>query len=204
MNEETSVNNDHDAYPRRVLPQGIVKPNDPTEEVLAKERKFTGRVFAAEVMDVRLQDGSFGKREIVCHNGGAAIIPVDKDLNVYVVRQFRSPFGQVLVEIPAGKLERDEDPCACAIRELKEETGLVAEHVESLGYVFSSPGYSTEVLYLYLATGLSQEERSLDEGEFLNVEKIPLKELVEQADEGQIRDAKTLVAVLKTARRMGL
>jgi len=191
-------------YPRKSFPGGVTKANDPSEEIISKVRTFTGRVFAAEVMDVRLQDGSYGKREIVCHNGGAAIIPVDKDLNVYVVRQFRSPFSQVLVEIPAGKLEKDEDPRDCAIRELQEETGLRAEHVEDLGYFFASPGYCTEALYLYLATGLSEGERSLDEGEFLNVEKIPLKELVEQVDEGQIRDAKTVVAVLKTARRFGL
>ncbi len=201
---EISFTHNEQDYPRKSFPAGITKDNDPSEEIISKVRTFTGRVFAAEVMDVRLQDGSYGKREIVCHNGGAAIIPVDKDLNVYVVRQFRSPFSQVLVEIPAGKLEKDEDPRDCAIRELQEETGLHAEHVEDLGYIFSSPGYCTEALYLYLATGLSEGERSLDEGEFLNVEKIPLKELVEQVDEGNIRDAKTVVAVLKTARRFGL
>lgn len=203
-NSELENGHNEDPFPNLLFPEGDKKPDDPHEEVLERRRFFSGRVFAAEIMDVRLQDGRIGKREIIRHNGGAAIVPLDEDLNVYVVRQFRSPFEQVLVEIPAGKLEANEDPRDCAIRELKEETGFSADKVEDLGCIFSSPGYSSEALYLYLATSLHEGSAQLDEGEFVNVEKIPLKDLLEQINEGKIRDAKTVVALLKTARRLGL
>lgn len=202
--EDHDTQEQYEPYPHITYPAGDSHPGDPIEHVLKKTRIFTGRVFATESMDVRLQDGTVTKREIVRHNGGATIVPLDSDLNVYVVRQFRAPFQQVLVETPAGKLEVDEDPRDCAIRELREETGLTADHVEDLGCIFPSPGYCAEALYLFLATGLHQGEKNPDEGEFLNVEKIPLKILLEKIENGSIRDAKTVIALLKTARRFGL
>ncbi len=188
-------------FPPPIFSQG---EEDAYEKILSQERHFQGRVFSADVLEVSLPDGSLGRREIVRHNGGAAIVPLDKDNNVYMVRQFRIPFEMVLLEIPAGKLEKDEDPELCASRELKEETGFLAEKIESLGSIFPSPGYCGEVLHLFLATGLTAGEMALDEGEFLTVEKIPLQRLLEKIDQGLIRDAKTVIALLKTARRLGL
>jgi len=206
MSKDKAVNTNEgsEPFPTIEQPLGDQYDDDPSEEIIRKERKFTGRVFAAEILDVRLQDGSYGKREIVRHNGGAAVVALDDEMNVYVVRQFRTPFEQVLVEIPAGKLEVGEIPRDCAIRELCEETGLRATMVEDLGCIFPSPGYCAESLYLFLATGLTQHDRNLDPGEFVSVEKVPLKVLLEKIDEGKIRDAKTVVALLKTARRVSI
>ena len=178
--------------------------NSLLESVLESNVVFRGRVFTAEVLKVRLHDGHESAREIVRHNGGAAILPLDEEGNVYVVRQFRSPFAQVLTEIPAGKLEPGEDPKEAAIRELSEETGLTAQKVESLGIIYPTPGYCAEKLYLYLATGLSAGESHPDEGEELAVKKVPLELLLEMVDRDEIHDAKTVAALLKAARKLGI
>ena len=173
-----------------------------SEKVLRKERVFQGRVFTTEVWDVELSDGSLSRREIVCHPGGAAIIPVDHEGNVYMIRQFRAPFLQIMLEIPAGKLEQGEDPKEAAIRELSEETGLSAKTVTELGTVYPTPGYCQEKLHLYMATELTVGEDHPDDGEFLSVEKIPLSQLVEMAETGELKDAKTTIAVLRADRKL--
>ncbi|MBN1892236.1 MAG: NUDIX hydrolase [Clostridiales bacterium] len=175
-----------------------------SEKFVSSQKVFDGRVFAVEIADVLLNDGCVTTREIVRHNGGAAIVPLDDDGNVYVVRQYRCPFQEILLEIPAGKLEPDEDPKECAIRELKEETGLQSSDVERLGVIYPTPGYCSEKLFLFLATGLLPGESNPDKGEFLNVHRVPIKVLLEKIDSGEISDAKTIVALLKTARRLGL
>ena len=174
------------------------------ETTLESETVFEGKVFDCLVKKVKLCDGSTSRREIVKHNGGACILPVDSENNAYVVRQFRSPFERVLMEVPAGKLEKDEDPRVCAIRELKEETGFVSENVVSLGSMVCSPGYCSEVIGLFMATDLKYEGAAPDEGEFLNVEKIPFSELLKMVENNEIEDAKSQICILKAARRLGL
>ena len=174
------------------------------EKTVDRQVAFEGKVFSVEVKKVELFDGSLARREVVLHHGGATIVALDDEKNVYLVRQFRSPYEKVLLEIPAGKLEKDEDPMSCAIRELKEETGMQAEKVESLGQMYATPGYCSEIIHLFLATGLSFGEGSPDDGEFLQLVKMPLSEAIEKIESNEISDAKTMVALLKTARRVGV
>ena len=174
------------------------------EETLSSEVVFHGRVFDTIVKKVELSDGSSSTREIVKHTGGACILPIDDDLNCYMVRQFRSPFEKILLEVPAGKIEKGEDPRVCAIRELHEETGFEASELIEFGGMSVSPGYDSEIVYLYMARGLKQIGQRLDEGEFLNVEKIPLATLLEMAEKGEIIDSKTQLCIYKAARRLGI
>ena len=162
-----------------------------TEEIVSKERKFDGVVIDVEHWQVRLPDGSLGLREVALHKGAAAVVPVP------MVRQFRAPIGRVTLEIPAGKLDHPgEDPELCARRELSEETGLTAESVTKLVALRTTPGFCNETIHLYMARGLTQGERHLDEDEFLNVEWVPLEELTDRIVRGEIEDAKTIAALL--------
>ncbi|MBR1797086.1 MAG: NUDIX hydrolase [Clostridiales bacterium] len=165
---------------------------------------FHGKVFDTIVKTVSLADGRKSQREIVKHNGGACVLPIDDDLNCYMVRQFRSPFERILLEVPAGKLEPGEEPLHCAVRELHEETGFEASEMIDFGGMIASPGYDSEVIYLFMARGLKQIGQKLDEGELLNVEKIPLTTLLKMAEEGQISDSKTQLCIYKAARRLGI
>ena len=189
-----------------VKPKGNIAASDAqlNEKTVEETTVFDGKVFRVVVRDVELFDGSHSRRDVVLQHGGAAIVALDSENNVYLVRQFRSPYGKVIYEIPAGKLEKDEDPKLCAIRELKEETGMEASSVESLGEMYATPGYCSEIIHLYLATGLTCGEGRPDDGEFLQVHKIPLSEVLEMIDRNEISDAKTLAGILKTARRVGI
>ena len=137
---------------------------------------------------------------MVEHPGGVTILPVEEDGTVWCVRQFRYPFGREMLEAPAGKLEQGEEHRLCAVRELSEETGLTADKLIYMDACCTSPGYSSEVLHIYLALGLHRGEMHLDEGEFLNVEKHSLSELTDMIMSGEIDDAKTIIAVLKAAK----
>ena len=167
------------------------------EKQIDSELKYKGVIVTVRLDNAELVNGRVVKREVVEHPGGVGILPVDGDGCCYMVRQFRYPFSRQLLEIPAGKLEHGEEPYGAAVRELSEETGFEADELIPLGRCLTSPGFSSEVLHLYLARGLHAGAVHLDEDEFLNVEKHSLSELFESVMRGEIEDAKTVIAVLK-------
>ena len=170
-----------------------------TEKMLESKEIFNGRVIRVTVDKVLLENGTTSTREIVHHHGGACILPVDKDGNVTMVRQFRYAFGEEIWELPAGKLEAGEDPFEAAKRELREECGLTAENFIDLGVVYATVGYDSEKIYLWAATGLQQVGQHLDDGEFLDVVKMPFEKALGLVLDGTIRDSKTQVALMKYA-----
>ena len=177
---------------------------DLTETTLERNEVFQGRIFSVHVDKVRLPNGETSTREVIEHGGGAAILALDERDNVLVVTQYRYTFGRTLLELPAGKLDPNEDPAAAALRELKEETGAVPDTFLPLGRILPSPGCYSETLYLYLARGLHIGEQHLDHNEFLNVTRIPFSEMVHRCMTGEIEDAKTVVAVLKAKLQLNL
>ncbi len=174
-----------------------------TEKTVSSQSIYDGKILRLRRDEVLLPNGHRSLREVVDHPGGVCVLAIDSQGRALLVRQFRYPYGQVLTELPAGKLEYGEDPDAAARRELREETGAAAGDFRSLGELYPSPGYCGEIIRMYLAKDLSFADARPDEDEFLDVERVPFSQLVEQVLSGEIRDAKTIAAVLK-ARLMGL
>ncbi len=171
------------------------------EETLTQAYRFEGRIIRVRTDTVRLPNGSEAGREVVEHPGGVCVAPLTKDGDLLFVRQYRYPYGETVLELPAGKRDRDgEDPLTCGKRELLEETGATAENYTFLGEVYPTPGFCNEIIYLYLATDLQFGEAQPDEDEFVEVERIPLQRAVEMVMNNEIPDAKTQIAILKTAR----
>ena len=170
---------------------------DLTEKQISFEYKFQGKIVNMRVDDALLPNGSTAKREIVEHNGGVCVAPLDNDYNLYFVKQFRYPYMEVVTELPAGKLEKGEDPLEAGKRELEEECGIVADKVISLGEIYPTVAYCSEIIRMYAATGLKKTSQRLDEGEFLGVEKVKFTDALEMVMNGDIRDAKTVAAILK-------
>ncbi len=168
-----------------------------TEKTLSSEKIFDGRILHVRRDTVLLPNGHQSTREVVDHPGGVCVLALDDQERVLVVSQFRYPYGEVLRELPAGKLEYGEDPAQAAIRELREETGAVAGTFQPLGELYPSPGYCGEIIRMYLARDLSFGDTDPDEDEFLGLERVPFSQLVEQVLSGEIKDAKTIAAVLK-------
>ncbi|MBQ8960148.1 MAG: NUDIX hydrolase [Ruminococcus sp.] len=170
------------------------------EKMISTETVYQGRIFTVTHDKVTLEDGTETDRDVVHHNGGVCVVPVTEDGQVYLVRQYRYPHGGVTVEIPAGKLEKGEDIAECGRRELLEEIGCTCEEYTYLGRVLPTPAYDTEVIHIYMARGLKMAQQHLDEGEFLDVERIPLSQALEMVMDGRIADAKTQIGLLKAAR----
>jgi ADP-ribose pyrophosphatase len=165
-------------------------------ELLNSEIVYPGRAFTIRRDTLRLPDGHETRFDIVEHPGSVVILPVDDQGNLLFVRQYRHAARLDLLELPAGTLDKGEAPNACASREVREETGMAAEKMEHLGGFYLAPGYATEYMHVFLATGLHSDPLEADADEFITVEVIPLGQALEMARHGQIPDAKSLAAIL--------
>lgn len=172
-----------------------------TEKRLSSELIYDGCVVHLYRDEIELPDGGRGVREIVRHVGAVAVLPLTKNGDVICVRQYRYPFAEVLLEIPAGKLDSpDEDVIEAARRELREETGAVGGELIPLGTLYPSVAIFDEKIHMFAAVGFDMGDTDRDEDEFMEVERVPLTRLVDMVMAGEIRDAKTQTAVLKVAR----
>jgi ADP-ribose pyrophosphatase len=164
---------------------------------------YRGRALAVRVDEVEIKPGIVTRLDIVEHTGAVTLVPVDDQGQVWFVRQYRHPAAAVLLELPAGTLKPDEDPAEAANRELQEEIGMRAERLEHLAQFWLAPGYSTELMHVYLATGLTASALDQDEDEVITVEKIPAADVARLAASGAFQDAKTIGALLIAAHRLG-
>lgn len=167
-----------------------------TEKTLSSEIIFNGKIFTLEKREIELQNGQKTVREIINHHGGVGVLPILDDGTVILVKQYRSGAQDVLLEIPAGKLNQGEDHRACGIRELEEETGYTAKDVTYLGYFYPTPAYDSEKTHMYLARGLTPGKAHPDENEFVETVKMPFEQLLNMVINNEIKDAKTISAVL--------
>ena len=179
---------------------------DLKETMVSSQTIFEGKIIKVTLDQARLPDGTLASREVVYHPGGVAVLALDDDNTVYLVKQYRYPIQQLLLELPAGKLDHgaEENVLLGAQRELSEETGLEAAKWTYLGYTLASPGFCDEALHMYLARGLTRKRQHLDEDEFLDVVTMPFGQLVEQVMDGTITDGKTVSTTLKVKVLLGL
>jgi ADP-ribose pyrophosphatase len=174
------------------------------EKILSTQQIYNGRIVNLELHDVELPNGEHSKRELVRHPGAVAIVALDKNGDVLMVRQFRLAAGKILLEIPAGTLNPDEAPLDCAVRELQEETGYKPGKIEPMGGIFVAPGYTTEFIHLFMATELIESKLDLDEDEFIELHHVSLKDALAQIESGEIIDGKTISGLLRAARKLGV
>ena len=167
------------------------------EKKLSSEEIFDGVAIHLFRDEILLPNGNKGVREVVRHPGAVCVLPLTQDGQVIFVNQFRYALNKVTLEVPAGKLEKGEDPTEAALRELSEETGIEAKKIVPVGALYTTPALMDEIIYMYIATELTQGEQHLDEDEFVNAVKIPLEKAVEMVMNGEIRDAKTQTIILK-------
>ncbi len=169
------------------------------EETKTSEKTYQGKVFYVTKDTAQLEDKKLVQRDVVHHSGGVCVVPLTAHNTILMVKQFRYPMQEVTLEIPAGKLEIGENPAECGRRELLEEAGRTCKKYTSLGTLYPTPAYDTEVIHMYLAQELSAPTaQNLDEGEFLDVTELPFEEAIQMVMDGKIPDAKTQIALLKT------
>jgi len=170
------------------------------EKTVSCERIFTGNILNFDIVTVKLPNGKESTREIISHPGAAVIIPIADNGDLYLVRQFRKAVEKEMLELPAGKLDPGELPLDCAVRELKEETGLEAQKVELILSIHSTPGFSNEVLHIFAARGLKEGSACADEDEFLSIRRISMNSLIKMIFNGEITDSKTIVGIFAAER----
>lgn len=174
------------------------------EETIVSTRKvYSGRIVNLDVHEIRLSNGVHSMREQVRHPGAVAMVAFDNAQNVLLVRQYRLAAHQIMLEIPAGTLDPDEDPAVCAERELQEEAGYKPGKLTPLGGFFAAPGYTTEFIHLFLAEDLTESKLELDSDEFIEVVPMTLDNALKAVDAGEIIDGKTIVGLMRAARHLG-
>ena len=167
---------------------------DYVEKTIKKNYVYQGKILSLRRDDVSLPDGNIAIREIIDHDGGACVLYV-RDEKVLFVRQYRYAYGESIYEIPAGKLEKGEDPKKAAARELEEEAGVKTDSLELLFLMYPTPGYTNEKIYIYYAKDGQKTTNRLDEGEFLDVVYIPIETVRQMLKNGEIKDGKTIIAL---------
>ncbi len=172
------------------------------EKMISSQMLHKGKILNLRVDFVELPDGNVASREVIEHSGAVAVVPITDNDEIIMVKQYRHPMQEILLEIPAGRLKQNEDKDDCAKRELLEETGMIARNIKRVFSFFSSPGFCNEIVHLYVATELTYKEQQLDKGEFLEVVKVPIKKAVEMIYRGEIKDAKTIAGILNVALKI--
>nr|WP_300004459.1 NUDIX hydrolase [Tissierella sp.] len=166
------------------------------EKTMKSEKVYEGKILNLKVDTVEMPDKKYSKREIIEHPGGVAIIAITDEDSLVLVKQYRKPVEDFLLEIPAGKLELNEEPRETAIRELKEETGLESDKLNYISEFYTSPGYTDEKIHLFLAEDLRKVEYTPEPGEFLEIVEISIEELIKMVRRGEIIDSKTIIGIL--------
>ena len=174
---------------------------DLIEEKIGEESVFDGVLLHVQRDTVKLPNGHETTREWVRHPGASAVLPILPGGDIVLVKQYRYPVGQVTLEVPAGKLDKNEEPINCAIRELEEETGFVADKIKKLTTIATTVGFSDEVIHLYVAEDLSAGKFNPDDDEFINVVKMPFAEALKKIESGEIFDVKTIISILMYERK---
>lgn len=166
------------------------------EKTINSENIFNGKILKLRVDEVMLSNGDKTTREIVEHNGAVAIIPLIDEERMFLVKQFRKAIEKELIELPAGKIEKEEDPKECALRELEEEIGYKAGHIQKLLSIYTSPGFSNEIIHIYVAGDLKKTKINRDDDELMDIIEVSINEAKNMMDEGKIMDAKTITGIL--------
>lgn len=172
------------------------------EKTMKSDKLYEGKIINLRIDTVELPDKKYSKREIVEHPGGVAIVGVTDENEILLVRQYRKAVDKILLELPAGKIEVNEEPKETALKELKEETGYSTEKLEYLLEFYTSPGFSTEKVYIFLAEDMQKGEQELESGEYIDVESYKIDDLLEMIKKGEIIDSKTIIGIYTMKNRL--